>query len=221
MIHHSYLPALDTHGISALLALLNLIENPPQSLPSSTEIFKALLCPFRPRDTLPTLPIRNAEILGHGLGGVIALLVSTALHLELTGPAAKSYSKPLTPLHIRTTSFSAPRIGDSAFAQWIDDLTSQSDYITSQSSASFRVHRITSYGDAMTHLPEKHLGLSHPTKGEIWIGADPRVAYACEGEGECSQGIELGRTNMLDHAGPFGGIWIGRGRCGKTRREAL
>jgi hypothetical protein len=225
-IHHSYLPAMESHGTRALIALLDLIESPPTPAPSSVDTFTALLRPFSPRTPIRAVPITNVEIVGHGLGAAIGLLVATALHLEVTGPAAQEYARPLTAVNIRSTLFSSPRVGDEPFAQWIDDLSTPARHAFT-SHSNFQVHRVTSFGDTVTHLPERHLELAHPSRGEIWVGADPRVAFACvanakgEESEECSAGVKLSKTSLLDHAGPFGGVWIGGAGCRSHRSEGL
>lgn len=212
LIHHAYLPALETHGTSALLAVLDLLETPP--IPTSTnrnvlqQFVKSL---SRQSDIIKADPIKHVEIVGHGLGATMALLVSIALHLEVNGDAAASYETPLPEIGITATLFGAPRVGDEVFAGWVDTLQIENP--------DFRVNRVTSYADTFAHLPARHLDLVHPSIGEIWVGADPRVAYACrsETEGEesevCGASIPLAKTSLLDHAGPFGGIWIGESKC--------
>jgi hypothetical protein len=144
----------------------------------------------------------------------MALLVSVALHLEVAGPAAESYANPLSPVGISATLFGSPRVGDEVFAAWVDQLQIESPEL--------RINRITSYADTVAHLPARHLDLVHPSIGEIWVGADPRVAYACRGESEgeaseaCSASIPLPKTSLLDHAGPFGGVWIGQSKCRRS-----
>lgn len=156
-------------------------------------------------------PIKHVEIVGHGLGATMALLVSLALHLEVSGPASLSYENPLPQVGVSATLFGAPRVGDEVFAAWVDELQIDSPEL--------RINRVTSYADTIAHLPARHLDLIHPSIGEIWVGADPRVAYACrsETEGEesevCGASIPLPKTSLLDHAGPFGGIWIGQSKC--------
>lgn len=217
-IHHSYLHSLDTHGVSALIALLDLIEHPP-AMPASRHILSSFLKPFaRAGHSAPTArPIKKVDIIGHGLGSAVALLTSVALHFETSSHIASSYSIPLPSVAIATTLFGSPRVGDATFAGWIDDLVSTSG-------ERLTVHRITSYADPVPHLPGRHLEMSHPSTGEVWVGADPRTAFACrarrgEESGFCAESVEVGRTSLLDHAGPFGGVWIGQSACRRGRME--
>lgn len=206
-IHHSYLPALETHGLSALVALLDLLTTAP--IPSKTEAWVGtLLRPLTKGKKSQVVPTRHVENVGHGLGSAIGLLTSLALHLELSNPSSTAYQTP----QIRTTLFGLPRVGNKAFVDWVDTLLINSP-------GKHQINRITSYADTIPHLPAKHLGLAHPSIGEIWIGADPRTAFACRSEilGQesevCAGSVKLGKTSLLDHAGPFSGVWIGRESC--------
>ncbi|ORY29504.1 hypothetical protein BCR39DRAFT_169167 [Naematelia encephala] len=212
-IHHSLIKPFETHGTPALEALLDLLETPP--LPLASHIPKNT-----PRDVLRSftkhsatpLPIKTVEIIGHGLGAAVGLVAAIALHLEVTGPASQSYAVPLSPISIRTTLFGLPRVGDESFALWVDGLILSSP-------DTLQINRITSFADTIPHLPERHLDLAHPSLGEIWIGADPRMGYACRSaqlgqeSDQCSGGLALQQTSLLDHAGPFGGVWIGKASC--------
>ncbi|KAK4687629.1 hypothetical protein P7C73_g2501, partial [Tremellales sp. Uapishka_1] len=214
-MHHSYVSALETHGVSALLSVLDLLESPPM-VPAATD----LLSIFKRSAPLPELaPIKKVEIIGHGLGASVGLLVALALHLEVSGPAALAYDRPLEAIDISTTLFGQPRVGDQAFADWVDEVVSREE--------NFSMNRIVSYADTIPHLPARHLELAHPSMGEIWVGADPRTAYACVAEsvGEessaCSESIPLPSTSLLDHAGPFAGVWIGKNSCQRNRDAGL
>ncbi len=170
------------------------------------------------RPPLAPKPIRHVEVIGHGLGSAVGLLLATALHLEVSGPAADAYENPLPPVEISATLFSLPRVGDQSFADWMDTLVETSN-------RKLRINRVTSFADTIAHLPERHLELAHPSLGEIWVGADPRVAYACrsaslhEESDVCSGSISLPRTSLLDHAGPFGGVWIGPRSCHRPKAD--
>ena len=41
---------------------------------------------------------------------------------------------------------------------------------------------------------------------------DPSKEQAYEG-GSCLDRVPMDKTSLLDHAGPFGGIWIGGDEC--------
>ena len=196
-IYHTFDQAFDVHGKSALYALEQIIAEPPQS--------DSPVAAFLPKQLRPLVewfypsnpPIAHVDIVGHGLGGVVGLLVSLAL----------SKSSPEMP--ITSTLFSLPRMGNPAFAAWVDD----------KMDSKFQVYRVVSYADTIPHVPAEHLGVAHPKKGEVWVGADPRTAYACNSAGSstaiCSASVAFSRTSLVDHNGPFGGIWIQDGtECG-------
>lgn len=223
-IHHSYLSALETHGAPAALALLDMLENAPAAPASNANMLRQWLSLFTgTASVLPTEsvspsvpPIQHIEIVGHGLGASIGLLVALALQLEISGPAATQYAQPLSHVDIRATLFGLPRVGDQVFADWVDELVSNQ-------ANKLQINRVSSYADTIAHLPARHLDLAHPSIGEFWVGADPRVVYACKSEQEgaesqrCSASIPLGRSSLQDHAGPFGGVRIGANSCRRPR----
>jgi hypothetical protein len=223
-IHHSYLSALETHGAPAALALLDMLENAPAAPASNANMLRQWLSLFTgsasvlPTESVsPSVPaIQHIEIVGHGLGASIGLLVALALQLEISGPAATQYAQPLAHVDIRATLFGLPRVGDQVFADWVDELVSNP-------SNKLQINRVSSYADTIAHLPARHLDLAHPSIGEFWVGADPRVVYACKSEHEgaesqrCSASIPLGRSSLQDHAGPFGGVRIGANSCRRPK----
>ncbi|OCF30491.1 hypothetical protein I316_07873 [Kwoniella heveanensis BCC8398] len=211
-VHHSYRSALFSQGEPALQAILELIDTPPLTMLTPADVLKSYIASFRaPEAGVSSRPIKKIDIVGHGLGSAIGLLVALSLQLELSNPSLPAPSS--SPIAISATLFGLPRVGDKAFAQLIDALT-QASTSSTPAHSSLRVHRVTSYADTVAHLPERHLGLSHPSRGEIWIGADPRIGYICVPEQQgresdaCSASIALERTSLLDHNGPFAGVWI-------------
>lgn len=180
---------MDDFGISGLLSLLDILDdNASGSKPKG-------LIPYLGRASVRGHPIKRVEIIGHGLGAAIGLLASLTLDGMTTG------------FSIHTTLFGLPRVGDQAFANLVDRVnTGRVD-----------IKRVTSYKDSITHLPETHLGMIHPSKGEIWISSDPRVVYSCktvEGENEaCGGSVRLGKSSLMDHQGPYGGVWLGSQSC--------
>ncbi|EIW66807.1 hypothetical protein M231_01426 [Tremella mesenterica] len=216
-IHHSYIPALETRGTDALVSLLGYLENPLPPFQSGTDILRSVLTSWSTRHSSASKSqIKHVDVVGHGIGAALGLLIALALHLEVSGPAAASYITPLPEIDITATLFGLPRVGDTVFADWVEDLVEETH-------GKLKIHKITSYADTVVHLPERHMGLVHPPVGEIWVGADPRVAYACRGEGKdrvCSEEMELSKTSLLDHAGPFAGVWIGPGSCRRPELAA-
>ncbi|WWD16628.1 hypothetical protein CI109_101057 [Kwoniella shandongensis] len=211
LIHRSYLSSIDTHGTSALFALLHLIEEPPVSVDSTRDVIRNYVRSLaNPSAQAQPHPIRNVQIVGHGLGSAVGMIVALALKEELLVK-----QRDLLPtIDVTATLFGLPRVGNAAFGAFVDDTAS---------SASLRIFRITSYADTIPHLPERHHGLVHPSSvREVWIGADPRVAYICkpksngEESEDCAASIPLGKTSLLDHLGPFGGIRITPGSCSRS-----
>ncbi|WRT65581.1 uncharacterized protein IL334_002526 [Kwoniella shivajii] len=216
-IHHAYIPFLKTHGKSALLSLLDLIEDPPATTTTSShsDVLKEYITSLgSPSSVMTNKPIRKIKIVGHGLGSAIGLLVTLALSMELSNGHHLSSSSSrsqdhLHDLEISTTLFGLPRVGNIHFARLVDSL------IDSRGS-SLKMNRITSYGDTITHLPERHLNLTHPSKNEIWIGPDPRIAYFCKPSpyqdgmesNLCAAGIKLEKTSLIDHLGPYADVWM-------------
>lgn len=207
-MHHAYLSALETHGTDAVVALLDILANPIAPSRTNTDVIASMLASWTGSATaLRTPSIKHVEIVGHGLGAAVGLLTALALHMEITGPAATAYATPLPEVDITASLFGLPRVGDQVFADWVDELV---DAPRSQ----LKIRRITSYADTIPHLPERHLDLVHPAIPEIWVGADPRTAYACKGpEAGCSELIPLPKTSLMDHAGPFAGVWVGASAC--------
>lgn len=91
----------------------------------------------------PAREIKEIEIVGHGLGSVLALLSTLAIHQA--HPA----------LNCKTALFSMPRIGDDHFAQYVNDILDKSDELDFQ--------RIIYGRDHLPSLPPPHYGLVHPS----------------------------------------------------------
>jgi len=140
--------------------------------------------------------VRRIDITGHGLGAAMALLISPSV--------AESTTHAL----IYTTLFGLPRIGDRAFADMINHM---------DASSRVRIHRVTSYKDAVPHLPAEPT-LIHPAKGQVWISSDPRVAYHCKAatESNCGDEVKWAETSVFDHQGPYGGVWLGAQTCSQA-----
>ncbi|WWC99153.1 hypothetical protein V866_006048 [Kwoniella sp. B9012] len=200
MIFHPYVDSIVSHGNSALSSLLGLIENPPLTVSSfHTDVIKEYVTSLaEPVPAVTHAPIKKVEIIGHGLGSVVGLMVSLALKLELE----LAFEQLSNEIDIKANLLGLPRIGNSHFAKLIDN------HIT-RNQPSLQVNRIISYHDTITHLPGRHFGLTHHAKNELWIGPDPRAAYLCAVDSkDCSDGVKLSKTSLLDHLGPYGGVWI-------------
>ncbi len=141
-----------------------------------------------------------------------------------TGRRASSKAQP-GPLQINAKLLSMNRIGDLNFAKWIDQLISDH---TKAVGSTLSVTRINSYADPIPHLPATWQGFAHFRGSEQWIDSDPRIVWSCgAGEhsvdaptqeeayegGSCLDRVPMDKTSLLDHAGPFGGTWIGGDEC--------
>jgi hypothetical protein len=141
------------------------------------------------------------------------------------GSSTASSSKNV-PLDITADLFSMNRIGDLVFAQWIDRLINKSP---SDSKNTLSISRINSYADPVPHLPAPWQGFAHFRATEIWIDSDPRTVWSCVQSTEdevvgdlkerkyeghsCLSSVPLDKASLLDHAGPFGGVWMGGDEC--------
>ncbi|KAJ7272670.1 alpha/beta-hydrolase [Mycena haematopus] len=128
--------------------------------------------------------VKKVTIVGHSLGGAIALIDSVYLPLHITG------------VTFQTIVYGLPRVGNQAFAN--------------QASIGNTVTHINNKEDIVPILPGMFLGFHHPT-GEVHI-QDSGVWDACPGQDNpsdlCSTGdvpnIFEGDTG--DHDGPYDGV---------------
>ncbi|KAG7446215.1 alpha/beta-hydrolase [Guyanagaster necrorhizus] len=135
----------------------------------------------------------NLVVVGHSLGGALAEL--DGLFFALNIPSAS----------INVVTYGTPRVGNLAFAELIDSET-----------PNFK--RINNKHDLIPILPGRGLGYVHP-ETEIHI-LEPGSAVACPGnddatDSECQ--IEtvpnILEGNIVDHLGPYEGIYIGTIFC--------
>ncbi|KAJ7065269.1 Alpha/Beta hydrolase protein [Mycena amicta] len=130
---------------------------------------------------------KQVTIVGHSLGGAIALLDSVYLPLHISG------------VTFRTITYGMPRVGNQAFA----DLASVGNTIT----------HINNKEDLVPILPGRGLGFHHPT-GEVHI-ADSGVWNSCPGEDNTSTLCTTGDVPTIltgdagDHNGPYDGVEMG------------
>ncbi|PBK87110.1 alpha/beta-hydrolase [Armillaria gallica] len=126
---------------------------------------------------------------GHSLGATLATLDALMLNDALTH------------ISIQTITFGSPRIGNQAFADFVDASFSNGSYV-----------RMTNEADPVPHVPPTfHV---HP-QGEVHLGEEG--AMACEGQENesvgCADGVGL--TASTDSiVGPyFDGISFGQDQC--------
>ncbi|KAL6303473.1 alpha/beta-hydrolase [Sparassis latifolia] len=136
----------------------------------------------------------NVITVGHSLGGALAQL--DALYLTLQLPSS---------IHIKSITYGTPRVGNSAYATYFDSMVP--DYT-----------RVNNELDIVPIVPGRFLGFLHP-HGEVHIIA-PDDAVSCPGDddGTEEQCTDLSVPNILDgnivdHLGPYQGIWIGTLFC--------
>jgi hypothetical protein len=114
--------------------------------PTYSSFFSIYLAPISAYFGFPYNPtprsIDGIEIIGHGLGSVLALLSTLAIHKD------HPY------LNIEATMFSMPQMGDEEFGRYVDRLVWQSGHLN--------LRRITHGKDVMPTLPPTHYGLDHP-----------------------------------------------------------
>ncbi|KAF8304995.1 alpha/beta-hydrolase [Clavulina sp. PMI_390] len=137
--------------------------------------------------------ISSVTVVGHSLGGAIATLDSVFLKMNL--PASTT---------IKTVVHGCPRVGNQAFADFID--ANFNDFT-----------RITHQSDPIPVVPGRFLGFHHPS-GEIHI-EDNDSFVACSGQDnpdpQCSTGAvsNVLFSNILDHLGPYNGVSMGTVFC--------
>ncbi|KAI9093733.1 Alpha/Beta hydrolase protein [Phlyctochytrium arcticum] len=128
----------------------------------------------------------KVDIVGHSLGAGVAVLAAIDL-VDRLGDDVGS----------RTTvyAYGQPRVGNTAFATWLDSL-------------SFTVYRITTKGDLIPAIPLREWGYKH-SRPELYIPNRGKTPHTCdERPGEesavCTNGESLGVNIFLTFATPFG-----------------
>ncbi|KAF8718981.1 hypothetical protein AX14_011605 [Amanita brunnescens Koide BX004] len=136
----------------------------------------------------------SLTLAGHSLGGAIAEIDSLFFALNIPG------------VSIKTMTYGTPRVGNLEFAQLIDF------YVPNFS-------RVNNMLDIIPIVPGRSLGFSHPD-GEIHILSPQGNAVACSGnddgtDPECTDRSvpNIVEGNILDHLGPYEGIYIGTLSC--------
>ncbi|TRM58502.1 Alpha/Beta hydrolase protein [Schizophyllum amplum] len=135
----------------------------------------------------------SVTAVGHSLGGAIAEM--DAVFLKLNIPEAV----------VNAVTFGKPRVGNPAWAELVD-----------ASVDSFR--RVNNMDDLVPILPGRGLGFAHP-EGEVHIVQEGEWV-ACPGnddadDEECTiQTVpNIFEGNVLDHLGPYAGIYISTITC--------
>ncbi|KIY71074.1 alpha/beta-hydrolase [Cylindrobasidium torrendii FP15055 ss-10] len=132
---------------------------------------------------------KAVTVVGHSLGGAIALISGVFLDIQI--PAAT----------VKVVTYGQPRVGNSAFADWVD---AHLDSV---------VH-ITNKKDLVPILPGRFLGFAHAS-GETHIREDDSKWVSCPGQDSTADGCTIKDVpNILvgdanDHGGPYDGIRIG------------
>lgn len=225
-VHSSLGPALP-HAISALEAITQVLSElsdasksssdsqTPRSPPKWRYGIRHVLSRIQSRTNSKDndhSPITQVTITGHGLGAAVGMIVAASL----------AESEVAHGMHINTHLFGLPRIGDKGFTAWVDDIVRRHSQGRARrpngtrrvaqdtTATTLALTRVTSYADPVPRLPPH---LHHPASvGELWVGADPRHLYACEMTCAASQ-LPMDKASLLDHAGPYAGVWVGVG-CG-------
>ncbi|KAK0202293.1 alpha/beta-hydrolase, partial [Desarmillaria ectypa] len=133
------------------------------------------------QSALASTGAENVVLTGHSLGGALATLDALMLNDALTN------------VSIKTATFGSPRVGNQAFADFVDASFSKGSYA-----------RITNKADPVPHLPPLVLGFVH-AQGEVHLGEGGAVA--CEGQENESVGCADGEgllavaDGAVDHLG--------------------
>ncbi|KAF9466206.1 lipase class 3 family protein [Collybia nuda] len=129
----------------------------------------------------------HVTIVGHSLGAAIALLDGVYLPLHLPG------------VTFRTIGYGMPRVGNQAFADYVDSHIS--------------LTHINNKEDFVPILPGRFLGYHHPS-GEVHI-QDSGAWDACPGQDNTSGLCTTGDVGNIfegssgDHGGPYDGVTMG------------
>jgi hypothetical protein len=129
----------------------------------------------------------SVVLTGHSLGAALALLDSVYLPLHL--PPGTS---------VRTIGYGMPRVGNRAFADYVDALNSNGGSLT----------RVNNKEDPIPIVPGRLLGFVHPS-GEVHIQDEGEQWVPCPGHDNTSPLCSVGDVpnvlegNILDHIGPY------------------
>ncbi|KAF9466202.1 lipase class 3 family protein [Collybia nuda] len=136
---------------------------------------------------LATSGLNDVTIVGHSLGAALALLDGVYLPLNLPN------------VNFKTIGYGMPRVGNQAFANYVD--------------AHVTLSHVNNLQDVVPTLPGRFLGFHHP-QGEKHIQEDLSWV-SCPGQdntdGRCTTGDvkNIFEGNIKDHSGPYDGVTMG------------
>ncbi|KAK0225286.1 alpha/beta-hydrolase [Armillaria fumosa] len=136
---------------------------------------------------MSTYSTSSVTVVGHSLGGAIALLDGVYLTLQL--PSAS----------VSVITYGMPRVGNQDFADWVDE------HVT--------VSHINNKKDPVPILPGRFLGFHH-CSGEKHI-TDSDSWVSCPGQDNDDDQCTVGEVGNLlegdtdDHSGPYDGVTMG------------
>ncbi|RXK35602.1 hypothetical protein M231_07132 [Tremella mesenterica] len=140
--------------------------------------------------------VDNVIVTGHSLGGALSQLMATYLQ------------KILPQINVTTITFASPRVGNQAWANYVD---------TTEIGNNSR--HIINYADDVPHVPPRDWGFVRPS-GEIWIMRDGKTYRSCVGQEDpdCADSLNsfVGELELVDsflddfdtpqHRGPYAGV---------------
>ncbi|KAJ7079427.1 alpha/beta-hydrolase [Mycena belliarum] len=134
------------------------------------------------------VPDARVLVTGHSLGAAISLLDAIFLKQQLP-----------TNTSIEVVGFGRPRVGNKIFANWVDSMFGDKNTF------------VVSRHDPVPHVPLILQGFQH-TSGEVWI-KDDTTTLSCDSQENpnCSDSIGPfnAATGVLDHLGPYFGVYMG------------
>ncbi|KAL1660339.1 Alpha/Beta hydrolase protein [Schizophyllum commune] len=148
------------------------------------------------QDTIAGTGAAVLTTVGHGLGGALAEI--DAVYLRLNVPF----------IRMNTITFGKPRVGN---GPWADLVDANADSYA----------RINNKKDPIPVLPLRTAEYEHPTgeihvvEEDVWMICAADSSREDEEDAECTvQAVpDASQGALEDHAGPYGGVFIGGGYC--------